>query len=105
GVSRIWTYRSRAERPIRSVMGAISVNPQVFGIAFLLGSGAIALWLDGRFPRWAPADMKRALLRVGIALGAGQVLFPRAWGAVVANGSVLAGLFAIALPCLTYVLL
>jgi hypothetical protein len=82
----------------------IFFNPQAFGIFFLLGTAAIALWFDARFPALAPADLRRAMLRAGIAMAAGWVLFPPMWDAV-SKGSVLVALFAIAFPCLTYTLL
>ena len=82
----------------------IFVDPQVFGIFFLLGTAAIALWVDVRFPTIAPADLRGAMLRAGIAMAAGWVLFPPMWDAV-SRGSVLVALFAVAFPCLAYTLL
>jgi hypothetical protein len=81
------------------------VTPQLFCIAFLLGTGAIALWLNARFPRFAPSDLHRALVRAGIAMAATWLLFPPLWDAAVASGPVLVALFAVAFPCLTYLLL
>jgi hypothetical protein len=80
------------------------VDPQVFGIAFLLATAAIALWFDNRFPALAPDDLSRALVRTGIALAASMILFPPAWDAVIER-SVLMAIFLIAFPCLTYLLL
>lgn len=81
------------------------MSVQAFGIAFLLGAGALALWVDARFPRLAPVDLRRALVRTGVAVGASRILFPPAWEAALARGSALTALFSIALPCLTGVLL
>jgi hypothetical protein len=81
------------------------VNAQVFVIAFLLGSGAIALWLDVRFEHLAPADLRRALLRTFIALAAAHFLFPPVWGVALERSPLLLALFAIAFPVLTYLLL
>jgi hypothetical protein len=81
------------------------VTVQTFGVAFLLGAAAVALWVDARFPALAPADLRRALGRTALAIVASRVLFPPAWEAALARGSVLVALFAIALPCLTCVLL
>jgi hypothetical protein len=81
------------------------VSPPLFGITFLLGTGAVALWIDARFPKLAPTDLRRALIRSGIALAASQLLFTPAWDAAVASGAVLLALFAVAFPCLGYVLL
>jgi hypothetical protein len=81
------------------------VSTQAFGIAFLLGCGAIAAWADLRFPRFAPDDLRRAILRTAIAVGAARILFPPLFTAAVEKSSVLVALFGIALPCLTYLLL
>jgi hypothetical protein len=81
------------------------VNAEVFGIAFLVGCGVIALWADVRFPRFAPTDLRRAILRTAIAVGAARILFPPLWTAAIDRSSVLVALFAIAFPCLTYLLL
>ena len=80
------------------------MSPQLFLIAFLFGTGAIALWIDARFPALAPADLARAMARAMIAVAAGWLLFPRMWDAV-SSANVLLALFLIALPCLTYSLL
>jgi glutathione S-transferase len=82
----------------------VPVSPELFLIAFLFGTAAIALWIDARFPALAPGDLARAMARAGIAMAAGWLLFPRLWDAV-SSASVLVALFAIALPCLTYLLL
>ena len=81
------------------------MTPQTFGIVFLLGTGAVALWLDFRLERLAPADLKRALFRTLVALAGAQFLFPPVWAAALARSPVLLALFAIAFPFLTYLLL
>ena len=81
------------------------MSPEIFCIAFLFGTGAIALWVDVRFPKLAPEDLRRAMLRAGIAMAAGWMLFPRVWDAAVATSPVLVALFAVAFPFLTYTLL
>ena len=81
------------------------MNPQVFVIVFLLGCAALALWVEAAFPRIAPGDLRRALFRSGVALGVTMGLFPPIWDAAVARGPIVVALFAIALPCLTYLLL
>lgn len=83
----------------------MAVSPQVFEIAFLLGTAAVALWVDARFPSLAPPDLRRALIRTGIALVGSQILFIPAFNSAVAHGEVLLAIFAMALPCLGYVLL
>ena len=77
----------------------------LFAIVFLLGASALALWLDARFPGIAPPDLRRALGRTLIALVASQLLFPPLWSAALERGPVLVALFAVALPCLVWVLL
>src|SRR5438874_1253313 len=81
------------------------MSPEIFMIAFLLGSAALALWVDAVFPQLAPSDLRRALFRTGVALGLTMGLFPPIWDAAVARGPVLVALFTIALPCLTALLL
>jgi hypothetical protein len=81
------------------------VSVQVFGVLFLLGSAAIALWLDARFPGIAPPDLRRALLRTLIVLALSQFLFPPAWEAALARSPALVAIFSVAFPCLTLVLL
>ena len=81
------------------------MTPQTFGIVFLLGAGAVALWLDFRLERYAPADLKRALLRTMVAVAAAQFLFPPVWAAALERSPVLVALFSIAFPFLTYLLL
>jgi hypothetical protein len=77
----------------------------LFAIVFLFGAGALALWVDSRFPGIAPPDLRRALFRTLIALLASRLLFPPLWAAALERGPVLIALFAVALPCLVWVLL
>jgi hypothetical protein len=81
------------------------MSPAVFEVAFLLGAAALALWFDMRFPSLAPSDLRRALILTGAGLLASHALFMPAFDAAVARGQVLLGIFALALPCLWYVLL
>ena len=81
------------------------VSVQVFAILFLLGSSAVALWLDQRFPEFAPPDLRRALFRVIVAIAASQILFPPVWEAALALGPVLVAVFSLAFPVLTLVIL
>lgn len=81
------------------------MSVQVFGVLFLLGSAAIALWLDVRFPEIAPPDLRRALLRTLIVIALSQVLFPPAWEVALARSPALVAIFSVAFPCLTLVFL
>lgn len=81
------------------------MSVQAFAAFFLLGSGAVALWLDVRFPGIAPPNLGRALLRTIIALALSQFLFPPAWEAALTRSPALVAVFSVAFPCLTLVLL
>jgi len=81
------------------------VSIQLFGVVFLLGSSAIAFWVDARFPEIAPENLRRAMVRTLIALAVSQVVFPPVWTAALARSPVLVAVFSIAFPCLTWVLL
>jgi hypothetical protein len=81
------------------------VSPALFEVAFLLGTAALALWFDARFPSLAPSDLRRALILTGAALVASHAVFMPAFDATVQRGQVLLAIFALALPCLWYVLL
>ena len=83
----------------------MAVSPVVFEIAFLLGAAGLALWFDARFPGLTPGDLRRALILTGAGLVASHALFMPAFDATVARGQVLLAIFALALPCLWYVLL
>ena len=72
-----------------------------FAIALLLGAGLLALWLDTRLPRLAPATLKAIALHGALALVAIQ-LMPGASGSTAATFAVV---FGIALPALVYLLL
>jgi hypothetical protein len=81
------------------------VSIQAFGILFLLGAAAVALWVDNRFPGIAPPNLRRALFRTLVALAVSQLIFPPAWEAALARSPVLVAVFVLAFPCLTWVLL
>lgn len=76
----------------------------LFTIVLLFGAGALALWLDARFPGIAPPNLQRALFRTLIALLTSRLLFPPLWSAALDRGPVLVAVFAVALPCLVWVL-
>ena len=68
-----------------------------FALALAAGAALLALWIDTRLPRLAPADLKRVLLHVVAAFVALQ-LIPGA----TSNTMVYVALFGVALPALTY---
>lgn len=84
------------------------MNAQQFLIVIAVGAGAIALWIDTRFPRFAPTDIRRAVIHVGVSLVVAQLAVPLLIKTVAAGGSpveVLFALFGIGFPALTYCLL
>jgi hypothetical protein len=50
----------------------VGVGPVVVLIA--LGAGAIAFWIDVRFPSWTPADMRGVLIHFGVWLVASYLV-------------------------------
>jgi hypothetical protein len=73
-----------------------------------LGAGAIALWIDARFPRLAPEQIQSALLHVGAALLVGALVVPPAMAFVISlqtTLSTLVSIFAIGFPSIVYSLL
>jgi hypothetical protein len=77
-------------------------------ILIVFGAGAIALWLDARFPGATPKDLRQALLHVGVSIVAAQLLVPILIKTIAAAGSPIAALlavFVIGFPALTYCLL
>jgi hypothetical protein len=73
-----------------------------------LGAGALALWVDARFPRLAPTEMRPALIHVGISIVIAQLVVPIGMRALLgletAVGTLLA-VFAVAFPAIVYALL
>jgi hypothetical protein len=79
-------------------------------LCFAVGAGAIALWLYVRFGsgRFAPANLRAALIHVGASLVVGQLAVPALMKVLLAAGSpavTLIGIFAVAFPALVYCLL
>jgi uncharacterized membrane protein len=72
-----------------------------------LGAGAIALWIDVRFPRLAPQEMAKAMLHVGASFAVGYAVGP-AFQALVSYGDprlTLLAIFALGFPAVVYCLL
>ena len=80
---------------------------ETFLLAFVLGAAALAAWVAVRLPRLAPRSYRAASLHLAGALIVGAVLTPAL--ALVpgqpAALSVLAALFGVALPAITYMFL
>jgi hypothetical protein len=80
-----------------------------FLVALALGAGAIALWINNRFPGLAPGRMVVAFIHVGIAMVIGMALVPAIDAFVEASVSPLMRAivitFLVGLPALIYALL
>ena len=83
------------------------MNAGLLTVFFGLGAGAIALWIDARFPRLAPQDLPKALLHViastAIGYGSGhamQTLFASEEPRVI-----FAAAFGLGFPSIVYCLL
>jgi hypothetical protein len=83
------------------------MGKDTFLLVFVLGAAAIAVWIALRLPRLAPAGFRWATGHLAAALLVGTVLGPllHAVPGLPAARSVLAALFLIALPALTYMFL
>jgi hypothetical protein len=79
-----------------------------FLTALTLGAGALALWINFRFPNLAPEGIWRAVIHVGAAILAGQVLLPGLLPLIPETNPVVRALvitFLLGLPVLVYALL
>jgi hypothetical protein len=84
------------------------VSVGVFLVLVVLGGAAVAVWINTRFPKLAPGELRRAMIHVGVSLVVAQLVVPLLMKSVVALGTPMAILFAIfgiAFPALTYCLL
>jgi hypothetical protein len=77
----------------------------LFAVAFLVSAGVLAVWIDLRLPRLAPAEYPPALLHLLIASVANQLLDARA-GSYVAGlsipGSRVVAIVGVILPLVVY---
>ena len=80
-----------------------------FLIALALGAGALALWINHRFPKLAPERLWTAIIHVGIAMVVGQAILPAVDYLFTANLPPIARAavltFIVGLPALVYALL
>jgi hypothetical protein len=72
-----------------------------------LGAGAIALWIDTRFPRLAPNEVAKAVLHVVASLAVAHTTGPAVQALAASDDPriVLLGVFAVAFPSVVYCLL
>lgn len=78
-----------------------------FLLLFVLGSGALALWVALRFPALTPASYRATAIHLVAAVVIGSLLSPalRVVPGLPSELSVLVAVFAIGLPAITYMLL
>jgi len=82
------------------------VTPNVFALCFLVGSVAVALWIDLRFPALTPAGLRPTLIHVGVTIVGAQLVVPLGMHLLGGSPSVtLASVFLLAFPALVYCLL
>lgn len=83
------------------------MGKETFLLLFVLGSAAIAVWIALRLPRLAPASFRGGTIHLVAALVVGAVLGPvlHAVPGLPSGASVMAALFLLALPAITYMLL
>lgn len=76
-------------------------------LLFVLGSGALAVWVSLCRPRLAPDNFRSGGIHLTVALVVGLVLGPvlHAVPGLPSAASVLIALFVLALPAITYMLL
>ncbi len=80
----------------------------IFLVFLAVGAGALALWLDFRFPRLAPESLGQALLHLCASFLVARLLVPLALPALLEGVSEAATpvvVVAVALPTVTYAFL
>jgi hypothetical protein len=72
-----------------------------------LGAGAIALWIDIRFPRLAPHEVAKAVLHVAASIAVAYATVPAVEALTAADDPriVLLSVFAVGFPAIVYCLL
>lgn len=80
---------------------------EIFLLLFVLGSGALAMWVALRFPVLAPASLRSTGVHLAVAVVVGSVLGPvlHTVPGLPSELSLLVALFAVGLPAITYMLL
>jgi hypothetical protein len=72
-----------------------------------LGAGAIALWIDVRFPRLAPDDLAKVMLHAAASIALGYAISPAFQALIVSEDPrlTLLAVFGLAFPAIVYCLL
>jgi hypothetical protein len=80
------------------------MGKESFLLVFVLGAAAIAAWVALRLPKLAPTSFKGGTVHLVVTLVVGAVLGPavHAVPGLPSELSVLAALFVLALPAITY---
>lgn len=83
------------------------MNAGLVTVLVSLGAGAIALWIDARFPRLAPLDLIRAMLHVAASLAVAYAAGPAMQMLTTSDDDrvVLLGVFGLGFPSIVYCLL
>jgi hypothetical protein len=83
------------------------MSRDAFMFMFVLGSGVLAFWVTVCRPSLAPRSFRSGGIHLAVAVVVGSVLGPvlHAVPGLPSAASVLFGLFALALPAITYMLL
>jgi hypothetical protein len=83
------------------------MGKESFLLVFVLGAAALAAWVALRLPKLAPTSFKGGTVHLVVTLVVGAVLGPavHAVPGLPSELSVLAALFVLALPAITYMLL
>lgn len=80
------------------------MNPGLVTLLIGVGAGAVALWIDARFPRLAPEEILKAVLHVAASLAVGFAIGPALQSLFGSDDPlvVLVGVFAVAFPSIVY---
>jgi hypothetical protein len=84
------------------------VSLGIFLLVFVTGAALLALWLNFRITRFAPAGTQRAMLHLGVSMVACQLLSPAISSLLVGTGSPvlrMVALLGVTLPALVYAIL
>ena len=78
----------------------MALSTGTFVLVLTVAAALLALWTDARFPRLAPASLRRVLLHVAFAFVVLQLI-----SGVTATVTLYVALFGVVLPTLTYAFL
>jgi hypothetical protein len=86
---------------------SVAVNAGFVTVLIGLGAGAIALWIDARFPALAPRDLAKAMIHVAASVAVGYAIGPALNMLLTSEDPriVLLGVFGIGFPSIVYCLL